>query len=337
MKWNRMQISTAEGLVEAIEPVIVSASRATDIPAFHAEWLINRLNAGYVKWINPFNMKPQYVSFEKTRAIVFWTKNPAPLIPYLPELDRRNIHYYFQYTLNDYEAEGLEPRVPELNSRIETFQRLSDMLGPERVIWRFDPLIKVDGLQPEQLLDKVQRIGDRLQGYTQKLVFSFADIGVYTKVCRNLKREGYTYTELTEDEMKQMAYSIAKKCHTWGISPAACSEKVDLLECGVQPNKCIDEDLLIKISNQNADLLELFGRKKFVELSLFECGDVSKPIKVKDPGQRKECGCAISKDIGQYNTCMHLCVYCYANTSADAVEKNIQSCGTDSESIILGD
>ena len=97
--------------VEATAPVIISASRSTDIPAFYAKWFFNRLAKGYCVWYNPFNKKPMYISFKNTKAIVFWTKNPKPILPYLKELDARGIHYYFQVTLNDYVNEGFEPNV----------------------------------------------------------------------------------------------------------------------------------------------------------------------------------------------------------------------------------
>ena len=112
---DNVRIKTDSGeRVDALAPVIVSASRSTDIPAFYARWFFNRLKRGYCVWYNPFNQKPSYVSFAKCKVIVFWTKNPAPIIPFLPELDRRGIHYYFQVTLNDYVREGLEPNVPSI-------------------------------------------------------------------------------------------------------------------------------------------------------------------------------------------------------------------------------
>ena len=117
--------------VEASAPVIVSASRSTDIPAFYSDWFINRFREGYVVWRNPFNQQPMYISFKNTKVIVFWTKNPKPLIPYLHELDEKGIHYYFQFTLNDYVAEGFEPKVPSVEQRVETFgndrQRACDL------------------------------------------------------------------------------------------------------------------------------------------------------------------------------------------------------------------
>lgn len=118
--------------VEAVRPVIISASRSTDIPAFYAKWFINRLKAGYCVWYNPFNQQPMYISFQNTKVVVFWTKNPEPIIEYLPELDKRGIHYYFQVTLNDYEQEGFEPNIPPLHDRIAVFRNLSEKIGKEK-------------------------------------------------------------------------------------------------------------------------------------------------------------------------------------------------------------
>src|SRR5574344_905387 len=104
---EKIKIVTEHGeSVDALAPVIISASRSTDIPAFYAKWFLNRLAKGYCVWHNPFNKKPSYVSFQNTKVIVFWTKDPAPIIPYLDELDKRGLGYYFQVTLNDYEKEG---------------------------------------------------------------------------------------------------------------------------------------------------------------------------------------------------------------------------------------
>ena len=169
--------------------VIISASRSTDIPAFYAKWFFNRLAKGYCVWYNPFNQQPMYISFKNCKVVVFWTKNPAPIIPYLPELDKRGIHYYFQVTLNDYVKEGFEPNVPSLAKRVETFKKLSSLIGKERVIWRFDPMIVTPRLTPRMLLTKVWHIGNELKGYTNKLVFSFVDVKAYRKVQNNLVKE----------------------------------------------------------------------------------------------------------------------------------------------------
>lgn len=336
MKWDNLRINTPSGSVDAIAPLIISASRSTDIPAFHAEWFMRRLEEGYVKWTNPFNQKPQYVSFQNTRAIVFWTKNPAPLLPFLSKLDDRRIPYYFQFTLNDYEAERLEPKVPSLEARIETFKKLAEVLGPQRVIWRFDPLILAAGLEPDDLIAKIVKIGDQLHKHTSKLIFSFADIASYAKVPKNLKAADISYREFAPDEMLAMGQKIGRLCQEWGITPVTCGEEIDLTAYGVEKNKCIDDELLLDISRNDPALVDLFGYSLNLQMDLFGETETPKRRDIKDAGQRKECGCVFSKDIGQYNTCMHLCVYCYANTSPATVKRNIENCGVDSESIVSG-
>lgn len=141
--------------VEMQLPEIVSASRSTDIPAFYADWFFHRLKKGYSAWTNPFNGVRGYVSYENTRFIIFWSKNPRPLLEHLHELKELNIGCYIQYTLNDYENERLELGVPPLDERIETFKLLVKQLGIGHVIWRFDPLILTDKININLLLKKL--------------------------------------------------------------------------------------------------------------------------------------------------------------------------------------
>lgn len=156
IKHQTISLRTDDGTeVLAQTPLIISASRATDIPAFYADWFFRRLEKGYVRWRNPFSGQNSYVYFSNTRFIVFWSKNPAPLLPYLSMLKERGIGCYIQYTLNDYEAEGLEPNVPPLEQRIATFRRLVEVLGIGGVVWRFDPLILTDRINIDTLLRKI--------------------------------------------------------------------------------------------------------------------------------------------------------------------------------------
>lgn len=335
---------------EAVCPVIISASRSTDIPAFYAPWFFNRLEKGYCVWYNPFNRQPSYVSFKKCKAVVFWTKNPKPVIPYLQELDKRGIHYYFQVTLNDYVSEGFEPHVPPVEDRIETFKTLSEMIGKERVIWRFDPLIVTPRLTPRDLLKKIWHIGNRLKGYTDKLVFSFADVAAYRKVQNNMinetgmfTRENVCSAELTEAQRKEIVEGLVKirdawEEKGWKISLATCAENIDLMKYGIEKNRCIDGMLLERLFPEDKELIYYLhtGKLPDTQPTLFSSGfSIPKEYKdLKDKGQRSACGCIISKDIGMYNTCNHLCVYCYANVSRETVKKNIQKHNTTGECII---
>lgn len=334
--------------VEASAPVIISASRSTDIPAFYAKWFINRIKAGYCVWYNPFNQKPMYVSFENTKVVVFWTKNPEPMIEFLPELDKRGIHYYFQVTLNDYEKEGFEPNVPSLQKRIDTFKRLSQLVGKEKVIWRFDPLVLSDNLSPRQLLTKIYHIGNAIKGYTDKLVFSFVDVKAYRKVQNNLVKETPFFTkdnvEMAEpqgDKRQELVDGLVKlrehwTAEGWNLQLATCAEDLDLEHYGIEHNKCIDGELMERIFSDDKELAYYLKTGKLPERDLF--GILPEiPLKtknLKDKGQRKICGCMESKDIGMYNTCRHFCVYCYANTSKELVLKNKSKHSDESESII---
>ncbi len=338
--WSNTEINLDGRLVKAQAPIIVSASRSTDIPAFYAEWFFKRFELGYSAWTNPFNGVKSYVSYEKTRFVVFWSKNPRPLLDYLHILEKRNIKCYIQYTLNDYEAENLE-KVPSLEKRIETFKLLVERLGKGSVVWRFDPMILTDDISVELLLGKVQNIGDQLKGFTEKLVFSYADIQSYKKVKSNLERNGIPYHEWTATQMEEFAQKLStmNKERGWNYALATCSERIDIDKYGIEHNRCIDGDLITKIAWNDIELMK-FMKVKIEDMpqpSLFgdaEIPDGAIPLPQnhyfisnhkKDPGQRELCGCMTAKDIGEYSTCPHLCEYCYANTNKESVIANWNS------------
>ena len=282
------------------------------------------------------------MSYQDTRFIVFWSKNPKPLLEHLDELDKRNIGCYIQYTLNDYEGDGLEKNVPAVQERIDTFKRLVDHLGRSastvdntgRVIWRFDPLVLTDRITIDVLLDKIERIGDQLKGYTEKLVFSFADIATYRKVKHNLEVSNINYREWQLGDMEDFAKRLVEMSKKWGFTLATCGEKIDLL--GIVHNSCIDHDLIIRLAHRDKALMEYLGVTKIpmvrdifgsVELPagaiLLDDGTAAiQKKKMPDKGQRAACGCKVSKDIGQYNTCPHQCEYCYANASKELATDN---------------
>ena len=349
--WPKIKIQRENGeTAEAQAPVIVSASRSTDIPAFYADWFFRRLEVGYSAWTNPFNGAQSFVSYQNTRFIVFWSKNPEPLLQHIDYLKERNIGCYIQFTLNDYEAEGLERGVPPLAHRIDTFRRLVDTLGKGRVVWRFDPLILTDEISPESLLRKIENIGSQLNGYAEKLVFSFADIALYKKVKANLERNRVRYTEWTEEQMNRFAAQLSELNKQWGYQLATCGEKIDIEQYGILHNRCIDDDLMIRFAHSDKALMDFLGVEiKQRQISLFGeeplpqnaliINDSLYAIKRKDnrdKGQRPACGCIVSKDIGEYNTCPHQCEYCYANTSKEAALRNFaraRETGWESETI----
>lgn len=355
MKQEKVRILTRNVVeVEAFAPAILSVSRATDIPAFYSEWFFNRLEEDYCKWCNPFNGVENYVSFQKVRFIVFWSKNPAPLIPYLERLRSRGINCYVQYTLNDYEAEGLEPGVHTLEQRVETFRQLSEALGEYGVVWRFDPLILTNNIGIPELLRKVSYLAEKLHNYTDTLVFSFADISGYRKVGRNLTAHGIRYEEWTEAKMREFASRLSqlsqlnRECG-WNLKLCTCAEKIDLSEFGIEHSRCVDNERIARIAHSDGTLLSelglqihesslcLFGDKEMLPpdaIKLTEGKYAWRISKRKDSGQRQLCGCINSKDIGQYNTCPHGCLYCYANTSPESAQRNYSRHNPDSVTII---
>lgn len=300
-----------------LNPVIMSASRSTDIPAFYADWFLERLRAGFSVWVNPFNQERYRVSFADTRMIVFWSKNPKPMLERLDEVESLGFRqYYFQFTLNDYVAEGLEPNVPPVAERIDTFRRLAGRIGKERIIWRFDPLLLSDSLTVGVLLEKIATIGHELHGATEKIVFSFADIQTYRKVSKNLS--GTNCREFSSEEKIEFAKGLRDVNLSLGLEMATCAEDIDLSEYGIKHNKCVDDDLMVRLFHDDAKLMDFIG----AEYDMIDGWTIKKSR--KDKGQRKACGCIVSKDIGMYNTCPHLCRYCYANSSDNVVRRNYQ-------------
>lgn len=337
MAWKKETIQLENGLTaEAQAPEIISASRSTDIPAFYSDWFFHRMKVGYSAWTNPFNGVKSYVSYKSTRFIVFWSKNPEPLLKHLDYLKERNIGCYIQFTLNDYVSEGLEKGVPSLEKRIETFKVLVEKLGKGRVIWRFDPLILTDKISIDDLLRKIENIADQLYGYAEKLVFSFADIASYKKVKSNLEKNNVNYIEWTEAMMNDFALRLSEMNKKWNFQLATCGEKLDIDKYGIKHNRCIDDDLMIRFAYNDKKLMDFLGVEIHnVSNDLF--GDANIPSDTmmlnatqyalkkknnKDKGQRPACGCMVSKDIGEYNTCPHLCEYCYANASKEVAVRN---------------
>jgi len=257
-----------------MEPNIISVSRREDIPAFRGDWFMDRLKEGYVTLNNPFSGKDYQINFDKTYFAVFWTKNPKPFMKHLNELP---FNYYFQYTLNDYPE--YELNVPPLDERIKTFKELSDEIGAEKVIWRFDPIIINDTINEDEILKRIQNIGDQLIEYTYKLVFSFID---------PYKKLGNKFQEIDVDTKISIAKKLVELNKKWNFTISTCAEAIDLE--GIEHNRCIDPVLIDQIGHGS-------GR--------WNSGK-------KDKSQRAACGCAASSDIGTFRTCRHRCDYCYA-------------------------
>lgn len=273
--------------------MILSVSRRTDIPNYYSEWFMNRIREGYLYVRNPMNthqISKIDLSPELVDCIVFWTKNPEPMLFRLEELDAYS--YYFQFTLTGFGAD-MEWHVPDQKIMIPIFQKLSHKIGREKVIWRYDPIILTDKYNPEYHLKIFEHIAGELQGCTSKCVISFVDL--YTKIQKNM-RDFHAFF-LKEKELLIFARELSAIASRYDMKVATCAEAIDLSSCGIEHNCCIDKELIEQI----------IGCKMTVG---------------KDKNQRKECGCVESIDVGTYNTCKNGCQYCYANYSMESVAWN---------------
>src|SRR6185369_7515606 len=297
--------------------MIVSASRRTDIPAFYADWFMKRVREGYFYRINPFNSR-QVTGFslkpEDVDAVCFWTKNPQPLRKHLNELDERGLNYYFQFTLNPY-GTIFEPHVPPLRERIETLVELAGRIGPERVVWRYDPIILSSATPVSWHLEQAERIAGLLKGAARRLVISFCDF--YGKgqgrLGRSLAGSGIALEDITAPEqakaLDQVARGFKAIADRHDLQIFSCSEVVELADIGIRHGACIDGALI----------RELFG----VPVSSRE-----------DRNQRAACRCVESADMGVYNSCRFRCSYCYANFSEGMIESNCRKHHPDSPSLL---
>ena len=274
--------------------MIISVSRRTDIPAFYSDWFYERIKEKYVLVRNPLNihqiskinLSPDVVDF-----IVFWTKNPQKMLARINELEDYN--YYFQFTLTAYDND-IEENVPSKGKYIiSTFKKLSDIIGKERVIWRYDPILLNDKYNVSYHFKNFEKLAKILSDYTEKCTISFLDM--YQKTERNLK--GNNIEQFDDAKIRYIAKTLSEIAKSYNLKMDTCSEKIDLQEYGITHAHCIDGELMERIS---------------------KC-----PLKLKkDKNQRKECGCMESIDIGAYNTCKNGCKYCYANFNNNQVLNN---------------
>jgi len=294
--------------------LIISASRRTDIPAFYSRWFINRIRAGYCSVPNPFNSNQvSKVSLlpDDVDVIVFWTRNPRPLFPYLEELDQLGYKYYFQYTILN-NPRLIDPKSPPTDVAIRTFRELSQQIGENRMIWRYDPIVFSNQTEVSFHLDSYKKIAADLHGYTQRSIISIMDN--YTKARSRLSQLSEQGCKLLNPKdcsqaIQQLIPVLVEIASRFQMEIFSCAEVLDLSTFGVRPGKCVDNDFIQHV----------FGL------------DV---VKKKDPSQRKECGCVISKDIGMYNSCLFGCQYCYATRSFELAQCNLNEHNPQSPSMV---
>lgn len=277
--------------------MIISASRRTDIPAFYPEWFINRLKEGFAYIKNPRNpnrIASVTLNTEIVDCIVFWTKNPRPMLSKLEIIDKMGYPYYFQFTITPYDN-YVEKGLPPKSEIIETFKELSDKIGKHRVVWRYDPVIISKDFSEQYHFDTFSKMCDILGDHTNKCIFSFVDF--YRKIRESGK--GIVDYEVGNFNRSRIAQGFSKIAKSHNIMLETCAETNDLSLYGVLHASCIDSTMI-----ENIIGYPIHGKK--------------------DPNQRSACGCIESVDIGAYDSCSHGCVYCYATTSENMVRKNMQ-------------
>ena len=281
--------------------MIISASRRTDIPAFYAPWFMNRVREGYCVVPNPFNRRQLSrvsLALKNVDAIVFWTRNPEPILHFLPELDRRGYRYYFQVTVLGY-PRLIDAHTPSIDISIRRFIRLVEAVGSDRVLWRYDPILITSLTNPDYHRDMFEQIASSLSGYTHRCIISV--MTNYKKIFKRMNTLTDNGLELNLDPSKgtlaKLMSSLQESAKVHDMVLTSCADERGLEVLGMQPGKCVD-DILLK---------NIFGLR------------VSSS---KDPGQRGKCLCVRSRDIGMYDSCIYGCQYCYATSSFDRAVKN---------------
>ncbi len=264
--------------------MILSVSRRTDIPNYYSDWFLNRLKEGCLYVRNPMNAHQiSEISLwpDVVDCIVFWTKNPAPMIGRLDELGE--YPFYFQFTLTGYGAD-IESGVPhKKNVMIPVFQKLAEKIGRERVIWRYDPIFFNHRYTPEYHRRAFSQIAHALNGYTDRCVISFVDIYAKNKT----KLEALQMSDIEDGEKLAFAAGIRRIAEENGMEMVCCAEQMELAQCGIRRGSCIDRELIEKLTGCR-----------------IRAG--------KDRNQREQCGCIESVEVGTYDTCRNGCQYCYA-------------------------
>lgn len=284
--------------------MIINTGCRTDIPAFYSKWLMNRIKEGYVLVRNPYypskvtkySLNPNVVDL-----LAFCTKNPKPILQYLDELSIYNQYWFV--TITPYGKE-IEPFVPSKSSVIESFQTLSDRVGVNSIGWRYDPIFIGMGFDVKRHIEEFEKIAKKLKGYTQDCTISFLDL--YDKVRRNAP----DIRPPDKVEQIELAKAFGKIGYENDILIHACCEKNYLAEYGIDCRGCMTQEIVERA----------IGAKLV-------------PPKIKNI--RKECNCLMGNDIGAYNTCMHLCKYCYANYNSKLVRANTK-CHIVSSPFLIG-
>lgn len=274
--------------------MIISASYKTDIPTFYGEWFINRLRAGSCKMINPYGRQVYTIDLtpEHVDGFVFWTKNIGPFLKYLPEVQQRGYPFIVQHTINGYPRE-LEFRVINYARTVEHMKELADTYSPHVAIWRYDPIVISSLTTLDWHRRNFETLASLLAGTTDEVVVSFAQI--YKKTKHNMDWAAHEFgfdwkdhQAISLEGVRRFVAELAQIAKAYGMQLKICSQKALLISGVTEEARCVDAERLERVSG----------------------GSIV--AKTKLQGNRKECGCFASRDIGDYDTCPHGCVYCYA-------------------------
>ena len=277
--------------------MIISASYNTDIPTIYGEWFMNRLRAGYCNMVNPYNRAPIRVSLapEDVDGFVFWTKNVGPFLKHLPEVKDRGFPFVIQHTINGY-PRALEHAVVNAAKSVDHLRLISQTYGPKVAVWRYDTIV-ISSLTPVDFhRQNFETLCRQLRGVTDEVVISFCHL--YQKTLRNMEwaagQFGFTWEDPPAATKLALAREFVEMAGANGIRLSVCSQR-DFIVPGAHDAKCVDADRLEAVA----------GRR----------------IRADQRGNRKECGCFASRDIGDYDTCPHGCVYCYAVLNRELAQR----------------
>ena len=273
--------------------MIINTGMRTDIPAFYSKWLMNRIKEGYVYVRNPY-YKEQVTKYSLSPDVLdclaFCTKNPTPMLEYLNELD---IYKQFWFvTITPY-GKDLEPNVPDKDSVIESFKKLSNHIGANAIAWRYDPILINNEFNVKRHIEEFKKMAEKLKGYTHDCTISFLDL--YAKVQRNapdLRPPIY-------DEQIEIAKAFKEIGDKNDMVIHACCEKEFLKDYGLDITGCMSQEIVEKAIGNSLNVPKLSMK-------------------------RQGCNCLMGNDIGTYNSCGHLCKYCYANENKGLVLESMK-------------
>lgn len=282
--------------------MILFASGRTDIPAFYSNWFINRVKAGFVDVRNPFNQKlVSRIYFSDVDMIMFCSKNPLPMIN---KLDILKVPVLFHVTITPY-GKDVEPNIPDKRLIIEGVKKLSLVLGIDNVVVRYDPIFLSDKYNVDYHIKAFDKLCKNLNGYVNKIIVSFMDEYKNVRSNKNILK----YRAFTREDYKKIGEAFSKSAMDNGMSVQTCFEDEDLTEYGFVKGECLSHELAYILT----------GKK-------FKSSNVRK---------EKKCECVQMVDIGDYNSCMHMCKYCYANYDEKAVSSNFER-HDDNSSLLIG-